>query len=160
MKNEANQAGLDLLSEVKGKKDYRLYQFKECRHEQEIVAAHVRLNNFVCNQCEETARDLPSHVYLLQIKVGSFEWLKLGYAKEVENRILKYGLPTNAKVTPVRILDYATGREAHSFENSIHAKFKSYRLAPKTMAEYHTKNGFEECYPRDLKQSILKALQG
>jgi len=115
---EAKAVGLTLLGPGRNK-NYRKYLFNDCGHEQEIVISHVRLNNFTCNTCEETHRDLPSKVYLLRITVDtviqSFTWLKLGYAKTVSTRIKDYGLTSDAVIERLKVMDFETGREANLY---------------------------------------------
>ena len=73
-KAEAKKAGLTLLGPRKGKDaNYRNYRFNECRHERQIRTDGVRNESFTCQTCEETALDQPSNVYLIKIKVESFE---------------------------------------------------------------------------------------
>ena len=51
LRNEANIADLKILGNGKST-DYRLYQFKDCKHEQHIRISHVRENkNFKCEKC-------------------------------------------------------------------------------------------------------------
>lgn len=138
LNREAEAVDLTLLGPGKNAR-YRLYRFNACGHEQEILTGGVRLDNFVCNQCEETSRDLPSHVYLLEIQVGEENWLKLGFAKTVSSRIKRYGLPKSAKITKLVVIDFETGREAHEYEASLQTKYKRRRLPLKRMKKFHTK---------------------
>ena len=87
------------------------------------------------------------------------KWVKLGYAKTVEERAKTYGLPTNAKIMQVNLLPFDTGRAAHEAESSIHKKYKSRRLASRKMKKYHTASGYEECYPIDLARKLSKEMQ-
>ena len=137
----------------------RTYRFNKCRHEQELGVSNVRRNYIVCHTCEETSRDLSSNLYLLKIQVGSIEWVKLGYAKTVEERAKTYGLPTNAKIMQVDLLPFDTGRAAHEAESSIHMKYKSKRLSSRKMKKYHTVSEYEECYPIDLAGKLSKEMQ-
>ena len=154
---EAEAVGLTLIG--KGKNAlYRTYRFNKCKHEQEISIGNVRKNNFICNTCEETSRDLPSKVYLLKIQSGSFIWLKLGYAKTVKTRIKQYGLPEDAKAKRLKVIDFDTGREAHRYESSLHKKYIRKRLPIKKMKEFH-KRGFNECYPLEMLDTLLEELE-
>ena len=158
-KAESDTVGLTLLGPGKTA-SHRTYRFNECRHEQEIQTGQVRSDSFVCNTCEETARDLPSNVYLVKIKASLFEWLKLGYAKNVDQRIKRYGLPADANVTTIVVRPFDTGREAHSFEESIHVKYANRGLLPVRMKEFHTYSGFDECYPIELLDQLANELRG
>ena len=156
---EAKAVGLTLIG-VGRKKNYRTYRFNACGHEQEIQTGDVRRGYFICNICVETARDLPSKVYLLEITVDSFVWLKLGYAKTIRTRISQYGLPQSKTVKRLKIIDFETGRKAHRYEASRHKKYKSKRLPIKQMKEFHTASGFRECYPMKMKNKLLRELSG
>jgi hypothetical protein len=128
-------------------------------HEQEVLLHAMRSGSFVCQTCEETSRTLPSNLYLLHIKVGSDEWLKLGYAKSVDFRISRYGLPEDAEVTIVECLSFDTGNEAHAVEADIHGRRKHKRLPKKHMKQFHTISGFEECYPITMLETLLAELE-
>ena len=97
--------------------------------------------------CEDWAFTQPSQAYLLHIKVGPDEWLKLGYAKNVDYRISKYGLPSDAGVSVLVTKPFDTGQEAQAFEQSLHKKHQRKRLKASDMADFHTKSGQTECYP-------------
>ena len=133
-KEEAKKVGLIFLEH--GKSRYGVYRFRDCKHKQEMQFSNVRGGNFICNVCEETSRSLPSKVYLLHIKVGSEEWLKLGYAKVIRSRIKKYKLPSNSTIKRMKVLDFATGREAHEYEASLHKKYIRKRLPIKKMKQF------------------------
>ena len=154
---EAKAVGLTLIGPGKRSYQNRTYRFNKCRHEQELGVSNVRRNYIVCHTCEETSRDLPSNMYLLRIKVGSMEWVKLGYAKTVAERVKTYGLPAEAEIMQVNILPFDTGRAAHEAESSIHKKCKSKRLSSRKMKKYHTVSGYEECYPIDLMGKLSTA---
>jgi predicted nucleic acid-binding Zn ribbon protein len=154
---EAKAVGLTLLGAGRNNAS-RTYRFNKCGHTRSIEMADVRRNNFRCNTCEETSRDLPSKVYLLKIQSGSFIWLKLGYAKTVKTRIREYRLPEDAKVKRLKVIDFKTGREAHEFESKLHTKHKRKRLPMKKMKEFH-KNGYNECYPLEMLDKLLEELE-
>ena len=155
---EAAAAGLAVVGPGKDAR-YRTYRFNQCRHKQEIQVGAVRSGHFICNMCEETARDLPSNVYLVKIKTSSFEWLKFGYAGNVDERVKQYGLPADAEVTTVIVRPFDTGREAHEFEKSIHGIYANRGLPPEQMRKFHTITGFEECYPIDLMGKLSEEIK-
>ncbi|MDG2296922.1 MAG: hypothetical protein P8L75_01900 [Gammaproteobacteria bacterium] len=134
LEKEAKKVGLILIG-LGRQHAWRTYRFIECEHEQEIQKSNVRNDNFVCNACEETSWSLPSKVYLLEIKIGSFKWLKLGYAKTIKTRIYRYRLPESVKVKRLKVIDFDTGREAYDFESSLHTKYKRKKLPVKKMKE-------------------------
>jgi hypothetical protein len=137
---------------------YRTYRLS-CGHERAISLQNMRLGDFLCQTCEETSRTLPSNVYLLHIKVDSDEWLKLGFAKIVDTRVSKYGLPQGAVVTTVYSLPFDTGNEAHAVEADIHKRYKRKRLTKKQMEVFHAKSGFNECYPLTMLDTLLAELE-
>jgi len=118
----------------------------------------MRKGYFCCNTCEETYRTQPSNVYLLHIKNGSDEWLKLGYAKNVNTRINQYGLPPGAVVTDVVVTAFATGSDAHEYEEALHAQFKRKKLSQKRAKELGMVSGFTECYPVNLIDHLAAEL--
>lgn len=159
--NEAEQNGLTIVGKGKNTK-YRLYEFIECGHQQEIQLGNVRLGRFVCNICEETHMDLPSNIYLLQISCNDFTWLKLGFSKNINKRILEYGLPSKVSVKEIRSVNVKSGRQAQKIEMGMHQKFKKSRLSSRRMKAYHTKQGFNECYDvKDLDKinSFFKSIE-
>jgi hypothetical protein len=155
-RQEAEAQGCKLLGPVKT--NYRMYELP-CGHEQEVQLGAMRVGSFECQTCEETSRTLPSNVYLLHIKVDSDEWLKLGYAKSVDFRTSQYGLIEGAEVTTVYALPFATGNEAHAVEADIHSRYKRKRLPQKEMKQFHTRSGFEECYPVTMLDKLLAELE-
>ncbi len=157
LNQEAQVQGCKLLGPGKNK-SYRLYSLS-CGHEREVDIGQMRDGYFRCQICEETSRTLPSNVYLFHIKVDSDEWLKLGYAKEVDSRASKYGLPKGAEVTTVCCLPFDTGNEAHAAEADIHKRHRRKRLTSNQMIDFHTKGGFEECYPVTMLETLLAELR-
>ena len=95
-----------------------MYEFIECGHQKEIQVSDVRRKSFSCNSCGETSWTQPSTLYLLEITVGNAKWLKLGYAKNVDARIERYGLPNNANVAKVKVKDFRTGQDANKLRGS------------------------------------------
>lgn len=138
--------------------NYRLYRLP-CGHEREIKIDAMRLGSFVCQTCEETSRTLPSNLYLLHIKIGTDEWLKLGYAKSVDLRITQYGLMGGAEVRILCSIAFETGNKAHAVEARIHSRYKRKRLPRKHMELYHTRGGAEECYPLTMLDTLLAELE-
>ena len=138
--------------------EYRVYELP-CGHEQQVRSGHMREGMFACQACEETSRTQPSNIYLFYIKLDSDEWLKLGYAKSVTYRASSYGLPAGAEVTTVSSLLCATGNEAHAAEEVIHARYKRKRLSKKLAKEFGMVNGFAECYPVTMLDTLLAELE-
>lgn len=153
LKQEAEEQGCKLLGSGK-KNNYRLYRLP-CGHDQEVQTGDMRRGNFLCQICEETSRSLPSNLYLLHIKVDSDEWLKLGYAKSVDNRVTRYGLPEAALVKVVKSVPFETGNEAHAIEADIHKRYRRKRLPREQVEFFHTRGGFDECYPITMLETLL-----
>jgi hypothetical protein len=157
LNEEAAAHGCKLLGAGKNA-NFRLYELS-CGHEQEVHTGAMRAGIFRCQRCEETSRTLPSNVYLLHIKLDSDEWLKLGYAKEVNFRASQYGLPEGAELTTVYCLPFDTGNEAHAVEADLHKRYRQKRLRKKQMMDFHTKGGFDECYPVTMLEMLLAELK-
>jgi len=148
---EATDAGLELISRVKSK----LYEYKlPCGHTQQIFINAVRTNEWICRTCNSSYFDLPSELYLLKIKTQQFEWLKLGYSRNLSIRIKSYKL-YNSELIKIKSFVFKTGREAIQIEQKLHSKYFIYRLNPDRMKEYHTQDGYTECYPIELLEKFL-----
>tara|TARA_R110000744_G_scaffold51511_4_gene110883 strand:- start:1115 stop:1780 length:666 start_codon:yes stop_codon:yes gene_type:complete len=155
---EAQAVGLTLIGPGHNK-DYKLYRFDACSHETELQISHVRNNSFVCNVCEETSRTQPSYTYLLKITVGEVSWLKYGYAKSIDFRTKRYGLPASAVVKLLAHECFATGNEAHAREAAIHLQLGKHKLSTRKMSKYHAKSGKTECYPMLLLHEFLNTFK-
>ena len=157
LKEEAAAQNAIILGPGKNN-DYRKYRL-ECGHEQEFKTSHMRIGYFCCQTCEDTSRTLPRYVYLLKIQNGSNKWLKLGYAKNVDNRISNYGLPKTATVEHITAVRFPTGNEAHEFEAALHIAHKEHKLTKSKAQKFGmTKGGFAECYPVEMLDELLKEL--
>jgi hypothetical protein len=96
----------------------------------------------------------------LHIKHKEFDWLKLGYSKDIPSRIKGYGLSDECSCKILKIIYYDTGRSAKAKELSIHAKFKEkYRLDQSYMKRFHKLNGFTECYQIGAKKLLLSEFE-
>ena len=133
---------------------YRKFKFNECGHDQEIRIDHLKEGWFICNTCEKTSLDKPSKIYLLEITVNKFSYLKLGYAKNINTRIKTYRLDKKAIVKRIKIINISTGREAKIIENDIHKRLKKIRINPTKMKQYMY-DGFNECYNIDKKELLI-----
>ena len=139
--------------------NHRTYRL-DCGHEQEVTVRSMRVGSFNCQTCEDTSRTLPSYVYLLHIINGEHEFLKLGYAKNIDFRTSRYGLPETAIVNHVTALRFETGNEAHEFETALHSCMKSEQLSERKAKSYGmTQNGHTECYPVDMLDKLQAELR-
>lgn len=154
LKDEAEAVGLTFIGKGKNKL-YRKYRFNGCQHIQQIQTGHVRKNNFQCQKCSVTSRSQPSFIYLLKISALGQSWLKLGFAKNINIRIGRYGLPENSKVEVIRKKQVESGTFAHEIELAIHKKFSRLRLC---IVQHHQKGGGTECYPTLLLNSLVSSI--
>jgi len=138
--------------------NYRLYRLP-CGHEQQIKMEHMSSGSFRCQKCEEYSYTQPSKAYLLHIQVGVDEWLKLGYAKNVDLRIKQYGLPLDAVISKLATLPFDTGMKAMEFEVALHKKYKRKRLRIKDMLNFHTGSGATECYPLTMVDKLMSEMK-
>ena len=152
--NTLEKRGLRIIGSG-SKGDNRIFEFIECGHIKEISLQSALDGSFVCHECDETWYSLPSNLYLLKIKVGDEEWLKLGVAKVLETRIKQYGLPKIAVIDVLKILPTITGQEALEKESSIYHQFKSSRLGQDEMKQWHRYSGYTECYPVSLTEKFM-----
>ena len=82
----------------------------------------------------------------------------MGYAKNHEARVRRYGLPSEAEPTLEKLVSFSTAKEANMVERLVHEKFSTERIKPELMAKYHSKSGQTECYPITLLDEIKDAL--
>jgi hypothetical protein len=150
---EAEMRGAVILGP--GKDNNSRNYLLECGHEQSVRIENMRDGYFRCQTCEDYAYTQPSNVYLVQIKIGVDEWLKLGFAKNVDSRTRLYGLPLGAEVTVLATRPFETGKEAAEFERLLHRKHKRKRLRRRDMKEFFTRSGFTECYPLKMVETLL-----
>ena len=154
---EAIAVGLEYLGNVDKKPKKGSYRFLDCGHMQEISKAHVRDDNFICNLCVETYRTKPSEVYLVEIVIKDFKFLKLGYAKHTDFRIKRYEMNYKAKINVLKVLSFDTGEEANLFESGLHTKLKKKKISKEKMKLYMN-SGFNECYPIEMKELLIEKL--
>ena len=154
---EAKDAGLELIGEGRNK-DYRWYKRIVCGHKIELVLHAVRDRTFVCHQCETTAYDLPSMVYLLKLTHQDLTWLKLGHAQYLKRRIKEYGLVKGVEVEEIKTIDFDTGKEALAYENKLHKKYKPSKINKEKMKDY-MQFGFDECYKPKALDKLLEELE-
>ncbi|MBT2151372.1 GIY-YIG nuclease family protein [Pseudoalteromonas tetraodonis] len=149
---EAFKVGLKVISNGKTP-HYRLYEFIQCGHQQEIKVGHVRDNLFLCNMCEESAWTQESGVYIFEIIKGDYAWLKIGVAKNTKNRISQYGLCEDSTVNEIAYHKISSGREARELEKEIHKLMSKYSLPSNKMKKFMPLGGFSECF--DIKGKSL-----
>ena len=155
IKNEATEANLSLKGPGKDK-SYRLYEFHDCGHQQEIQCSDVRRKSFLCSICETSSWTQESYVYLLRIRFNKSQWLKLGYAKNIDSRISRYGLPENAMIEVLKKKKIKTGKDANKLERHIHNKYSNEKINSNHMERYHTKSGWHRMLPIGYDRKIIR----
>lgn len=145
---------LKVLPTDNPKKDYRLFELP-CGHTKSIKIIAAKRNLWVCQKCNPTSYAKKSNVYLLKITVGNFSWLKAGYAHNIKNRIIHYGLIKGYQVEELASMEFDSGFLAMSFEKEMHLKFLDCKLKPSLMVNYMRKSGFTECYPLVMLEALL-----
>ena len=115
----------------------------------------MRTGNFRCQVCEDYFYTQPSNTYLLHIKAGPDEWLKLGHAKNIKFRTTRYGLPSDAEVSVLATRPFDTGKEAQEFELFLHSKHRRKRLSADEMVIFHSQGGHTECYPIQMVDTLI-----
>ena len=159
LKNEAKEKGLKLFKES-NRHGYEFYKFIKCGHKQEIHSSQIRHSLFItCRKCNENNWTRPNYLYLIEIQANSKKWLKLGHSAHIESRTQQYGLPIGYKCNVLFKKKYATRMIANTKESVIHKTFTKNQLDPNIMRTYHSRNGFTECYPVSVKDSLLSILR-
>ena len=140
-------------------KQTRLFKILGCGHIQEMNVNAVMDGYFVCRTCNETAMAKPSNLYLLRMIAPEFEWLKLGYAKNINRRVKQYALPSTVAVEQLYIVPTDTGEEARNMETAIKKKFYKDNLNGETMKQWHRLSGFTECFKISSRKIMINELQ-
>jgi len=162
---EADEVNLTLLFKTnesfgKNYKDYNCYKFNSCGHEQNIRTFDIRHNAFECRECAGLRSQRPSNIYIFKITSGSFTWLKLGFAHDLDFRKYGYDLPDNSEIELLYSKKFPKGEVARSIEQKVHDRLKSSKLDRRLMSQYMRKSGFTECYPLYMFDEIIKELNG
>jgi len=155
---EARSSGISMLGySSDGDGAYRRYQLG-CGCEKDIRLDHVRRNSYSCAECSITYLIQPSWIYLVQFTNENFSWLKLGFTKDIRTRISNYGVIEGSSKQVLMEIPFSTGKIASELESKLHAEFKSFKLAPKDMQYYMKLNGHTECYPIEMKVTLVNRL--
>ena len=157
LNNEAKKAGLKIIGKAVKGRGRRKYKFIECGHEKEMYIKHVRQLTFICDKCFDGFRDAPSKIYLLKLRYKMFEWLKLGYSKDIPKRIKNYKLHDDVSVEILEAIDFNDGHIAYELEANIHSKNHKNKIKPELISKYIT-SGINECYPIEMKEILLEEL--
>jgi hypothetical protein len=158
---DALKANVELVGGSARGKQYRAYKMKCCGHIQDIQPGVIRHGYFRCRNCNISHLDRPSTVYLLRIENAGQQWLKLGYAENIEKRINEYGLSRKASTKLISNSLFETGAKALIFENYLHKEFIEYQINPNLMKAQMSKSGHTECYSADVQEAIkTRIIQG
>ena len=155
IKKEAEYAGLTLIGKSDKSNKNRVY-LANCGHTLDLMVGNVRNNSWVCHECEDTFYTQQSNLYVIEIKsnCGNFNFIKLGYSKNIDKRIKDYNL-RNCSAMLIKSASVNTGYEAMTIEQNLHKKYKFANLDQSFTKEYFINSGFTECYPIQLKETLV-----
>lgn len=152
----ASSQGLEILHKLHG----AYYRCKlPCGCEQDIFLSNIKSGSWNCHKCNDSYYNKSSSIYLIKFSTNDFEWLKLGFSRNVENRINNFKISGNYEYTIITTLDIISGEKAVQIEKQIHREFRSHRLNPDEMKRYYTCSGFTECYPTSVLNKLIKRLE-
>jgi hypothetical protein len=138
--------------------DYRYAHYKlSCGHEKRTQIGNANRGSVKCSICNKSYTDVESKVYLMSMEVENFKFLKVGFTSNVDRRISQIST-TGLSIRLEATLNFKTGKEAESFENSLHAMFKNRKIAA-TITRSLIKSGWTECYPVELLPDLLLHFQ-
>lgn len=155
---EAKAAGLVMNRNVKSHHhDYRNYTLP-CGCSKDISIFCVKNKSFECKTHPDRKFDFsqPISVYLIKLILQDTEVLKLGYSNEPSRRFRCYGLDGSVEV--IKVIEFSNGQNAVDLERHLHEKYRHISLNSEQMSNYMG-NGFTECYPLEMKDTLLKELQ-
>lgn len=158
LQKEAEIAGVRLIGDGKDA-NYRVYKFCDCGHEQEIATSSVRINNFRCRECENSHWDEESHTYVLHMKNGPDEWLKIGYSNRINDRIKQYDLLEGTVTKTVVVFTLDTAFEANQFEKHLQRKFSYGKKCQNEMKAFMQQSGYTECFDTVILEDLLKEIE-
>jgi hypothetical protein len=137
---------------------YRVFRLP-CGHDKKLRVDHAMCGSYLCEYCDDSQYTKPSKLYLIRFDSEDFSWLKLGYAKDIENRKANYGVCPTVKYDVLLQHDFDKGYDALLFEKQLHKQFKQSRLNSKFMKQFHKHNGFTECYPVSMQDLIINEIE-
>jgi hypothetical protein len=156
--NFAKNAGLEYVGKT-DIKDRHLYR-ATCGHSFIKQLGHIKRGMWSCPICDNSAYNTKtSYIYLFQIDVGSFSFLKMGYSIEPLTRKSKYGLIDGSVATNLISVELPTGKIAHEIERRLHSKFKHFKYSVENIKHLIQESGFTECYPIEMKAQLLLELE-
>jgi transposase-like protein len=153
---DAETAGITLNKHIKAHHhDYRNYTLS-CGCSKDILVACVRRGAFECKNHSERFIDYSRNisVYIVKFKLEIGEFVKVGFAMDVQGRFQRYGL--DGQYESLFIRNFENGQEAVNLEKSIHTRFNHLKVDREIMRKY-MENGFTECYPISCMGLLLEA---
>ncbi|MCJ8140130.1 hypothetical protein [Falsirhodobacter halotolerans] len=116
---------------ARGPAGYRRLYRHTCGHVQSILAANVAWGQCDCAGCGDTWTARPSRIYLFDLRIPaapgrpSRHWMKLGYsAHPVKRHRHQLGLPPEAAVKILRVVEMPTGHAARRAEEAAHRRLR------------------------------------
>lgn len=156
-KRKIESFGLQQLPIKGSKSGFRVFRLP-CGCTQELGMFSAKIGRWNCKQCNESHYKKESSVYLIKFSCEGFEWLKLGFSRNIDTRIIAYKMKEGCVSELIECVSFSTGLEAIKVEKSLHSDYKDLRLPPEDMRKYHTRNGFTECYPVSLCSTLREEL--
>lgn len=138
---------------------YRVYEL-ECGHVQEIRIDAIRENRYTCRECGDHWWTQPSYLYLIKIQSGNSEWLKAGFARCVQQRVRQYGIPEGYSYDVLYSMRFEDAIRAKAEEKRLFDTFHTHRVDKEFISQYHTRNGYTECFFVEAKEEILEYMKG
>ncbi len=127
-----------------------------CGCTKDLRPSHVRESRWACDIHDSSHLIKESFVYLLLLRNNETSFLKLGYSRDVDSRALGYGF--SGEIDRIHAIKFPTGRQAMEFEQSIHKKYRKFKLNKNYTGKFMS-NGKTECYPLHLMNDLLKELE-
>ena len=151
-------ATVNLRSRVDPSKDKYKYEcILKCGHIQYVRRDALARGFIYCEECKDNHYSNKSGIYLIEIEINNFKFLKLGMSAYLEKRISDYGLPQNSSLTVLEYINMESGYDAVRKEKALHKKYRGLKLDNEDIKSY-MKSGFSECYPIHLKEALLHEL--
>lgn len=159
---EAIEQGIEFLPEIKPSKiDNKVYKLK-CGCIKNLSPPRVKEGAFECKIHDKRILDFSrnGYVYLVELKLPDITVLKVGFTLDVSGkgcRYVRYGVSKEC-VKPIREIKFDDGNFAYDSERLIHRKYKHLRV-DSSILRNNLKNGFTECYPIELKDTLIEELE-
>tara|TARA_R110000822_G_scaffold306875_1_gene433456 strand:- start:107 stop:772 length:666 start_codon:yes stop_codon:yes gene_type:complete len=172
----AHLLGAKILGE--SKKNNHLSYLMSCGHIEEKrpykmkeLTKDTKNYGYSCQACWLN-RLVDNYVYILRLSHPFCNWIKLGYSKDIGERInflkegdiysssldIGYGWTEEVELENIWHMGFQTENEAWGYEDFLHNKYEDYKMNKDYMKTLHTKNGSTECYPDFLWETLIEEL--